>query len=219
MLDAYDKIVKCHIQSFLTIDGKTKKQIKVYGLQNEDESNEAVMSQAGAENDKVEFPLVSVFRKPTIEVTDDSVTKRVSNYDGYTLLSDESGVGKLNCMRCTLQYAADVYAENKKTCEDIGTQLYFRLRNNPQLDVQIILPVKNSNGEIVSATCTTDIVMGPNMTHLRSQLQTDSQLYKLRLEFSLKNCNIYDVTFRQFQKIEYSVVAKIDGSQLVLLEN
>lgn len=219
MLDAYDKIVKQHIQSFLTINGATKTKIQVYGLQNEDESGEATFSQAGAEKDQIIFPLVSVFRKPTVEITDDSVTKTVANYDGYSLFSDSSGEMKLNCMRCTLQYAVDIYAENKKTCEDIATQLYFRLRNNPQLEVQIILPVRNAKGEIESATCIVDISMGPNMTHLKNQLPTEAQLYKMRIEFSLKNCNIYDVTSREFQKLEYTVIAKIDGSDVVLLED
>lgn len=206
MLDAYDKVIKAHLESFLKVGDR---EIKVYGLQNEDDSGDSIFSQAGAGKDKIEFPFVTAVRLPQVIITDHAMTKRPSNYSGYFLINEPGKQVNLNCMRCDLAYAFDVYGENKKITEDIGTQLYFRLRNNNELKVQIVLPVRNMHGEIESATCVCDIVMKDTMTHMRLQGNDSAQIYKFRIEATLKNVNIYDITEKEMYKFNYFVTARL----------
>ena len=205
MLNCYDKILKKHIESFLKVG---KKSIFVYGLQNEEAQEELGFSQAGEKSDKIVFPLVMLVRLPGVEITDDAMTKRPATYEGYVDLTSGQKYVSLNCMRCTLSYVVDVFAENRKVAEDIGTQLYFRLRTHPNIDVDISLPIKDENGKQLLVSCTPDIVLDPALQHLRSQTNELSQYYKFRIKFDLKNVNIFDYEEDKLKEIKYEILAK-----------
>lgn len=208
MLNCYDKILKQHIKSFLKVGTKS---IMVYGLQNDETQDSLAFSQAGDTSDKITFPLVTLIRLPSIEITDDAMTKRPATYEGFLELNSVDKKVRVNCMRCTLSYYVDVVAENRKTAEDIGLQLYFRLRTHPNFNVNIPLPVKNDKGEQLQVECVPDIVMNQGIEHTRPQTQEMSQYYKLRLKFDLKNVNIFDYEIDELYDISYSIKTVLKG--------
>lgn len=213
MIDAYDKVVKLHIEKFLKVG---KRKISVIGLQNEEDNQEDLFSQLGDTSDRIILPAVSVFRKPEIDITDDAGTKRVSNYSGYLIYNGLTKNVSLNVMRCDLHYGVEVFGENKKVTEDLACQLFFRLRNNPNPVVKIQLPVKDDDGNYLEAECIPNIVMSDTMRHLKTQSKETEQLYRLRIDFTLQNVNIYDFSLEEFYSIEYSVVAKLTGAKVIL---
>lgn len=208
MLNCYDKILKKHLESFLKVGTKS---IMVYGLQNEETQDSLAFSQAGDKSDKITFPLVTLIRLPSVEITDDAMTKRPATYEGFLEVNDINKKVRVNCMRCTLSYYVDIVAENRKTAEDIGLQLYFRLRTHPNFIVTVPLPVKNEKGEQLQVTCTPDIVMDAGLQHMRPQTQELSQYYKFRLKFDLKNVNIFDYEFGEVYDINYSLQVKLNS--------
>ena len=208
MLNCYDKILKKHIESFLKVGTRS---IMVYGLQNEETQDSLAFSQAGDKSDRVTFPLVTLVRLPSVEITDDAMTKRPATYEGFLEVDDISKKVRVNCMRCTLSYYVDIVAENRKTAEDIGLQLYFRLRTHPNFTVTVPLPVKNEKGEQIQVTCMPDIVMDAGLQHMRPQTQELSQYYKFRLKFDLKNVNIFDYEFGEVYNINYSLQVKLNS--------
>ena len=210
MLFIYDKVLKKYVKSFLKVGNR---QINVYGLQSDEANEEMTFTQAGAKNDKVEFPIVTILRFPDVNITDFSGTKRAGNYEGYYLIDEPNRKVTINFMRATLSYAIDIYAENKKTAEDLGMQLYFRLRNNPNPQVFINLPIKDSEGKQFSIECVPNIVMNDQLTHLRSQNNENAQLYRFRLKFTLENVNIYDFSEKELYDFEYEVVAKLSHNK------
>jgi len=206
MLNCYDKILKKHIESFLKVGTKS---IMVYGLQNEETQDSLAFSQAGDKSDKIAFPLVTLIRLPSVEITDDAMTKRPATYEGFLEVNETTKKVRVNCMRCTLSYYVDIVAENRKTAEDIGLQLYFRLRTHPNFDVNISLPVKNEEGKQIQVVCTPDIVMDAGLQHIRSQTQELSQYYKFRLKFDLKNVNVFDYEYGEIYNINYSIQSEL----------
>lgn len=206
MITAYDKALKLYLSSFLKVG---KQRIPVYGLSSDDANEDMTFTQAGQKDDKIRFPLLAVVRLPDVEITDFANTKRQGTHSGYYLVDEPSKKVTINVMRCKLTYAVDVYAENKKTAEDLGTQLYFRLRNNPNPSVWINLPVKDAEGKQYSVECVPNIVLEPTMSHLRIQNNENAQLYRFRIKFALENVNIYDFSEKELYDLEFSVEAKL----------
>ena len=203
MLKAYDVAVKNLIQVFTN-------NIPVVGLQNEDstETNERTLSQAGlekGEEDKIPFPVISVFRNPEVQITDGSMTKRASTAEGYSWEDEKGGVYSLVAMRATLQYTVDIFDVAKASAEEIATKLFFRLRNNPEIKVNFCL---NDDPHIVEQ-CVAEIQMGNTLTHIRLNNNTTTQAYKIRFTFSLVNANIYDVLSKQYPNLVYTVTVKL----------
>lgn len=210
MLNNYDKMLKNHIASFLKVG---KRKIDIYGLQNDEQDSELAFTQAGSEKDKIKFPFLVLIRFPDILITDDSMTKRPANYEGYSLIEDDDRKITLNCMRCELSYALDIYAENKKTTEDLAMQVYFKLRNNPNFNVEIKLPFKDEDGSQLTVSCIPDIVMDGTMSHLKTQDNLSAQLYRLRIKFILKNVNIFDFSEKEvIENINYEILVKLGDS-------
>lgn len=210
MLNNYDKMLKNHIASFLKVG---KRKIDIYGLQNDEQDSELAFTQAGSEKDKIKFPFLVLIRFPDILITDDSMTKRPANYEGYSLIEDDDRKITLNCMRCELSYALDIYAENKKTTEDLAMQVYFKLRNNPNFNVEIKLPFKDDNGSQLTVSCIPDIVMDGTMSHLKTQDNLSAQLYRLRIKFILKNVNIFDFSEKEvIENINYEILVRLGDS-------
>lgn len=210
MLNNYDKMLKNHIASFLKVG---KRKIDIYGLQNDEQDSELAFTQAGSEKDKIKFPFLVLIRFPDILITDDSMTKRPANYEGYSLIEDNDRKITLNCMRCELSYALDIYAENKKTTEDLAMQVYFKLRNNPNFNVEIKLPFKDDNGSQLTVSCIPDIVMDGTMSHLKTQDNLSAQLYRLRIKFILKNVNIFDFSEKEvIENINYEILVRLGDS-------
>lgn len=210
MLNNYDKMLKNHIASFLKVG---KRKIDIYGLQNDEQDSELAFTQAGSEKDKIKFPFLVLIRFPDILITDDSMTKRPANYEGYSLIEDDDRKITLNCMRCELSYALDIYAENKKTTEDLAMQVYFKLRNNPNFNVEIKLPFKDDNGSQLTVSCIPDIVMDGTMSHLKTQDNLSAQLYRLRIKFILKNVNIFDFSEKEvIENINYEILVRLGES-------
>lgn len=210
MLNNYDKMLKNHIASFLKVG---KRKIDIYGLQNDEQDSELAFTQAGSEKDKIKFPFLVLIRFPDILITDDSMTKRPANYEGYSLIEDNDKKITLNCMRCELSYALDIYAENKKTTEDLAMQVYFKLRNNPNFNVEIKLPFKDDNGSQLTVSCIPDIVMDGTMSHLKTQDNLSAQLYRLRIKFILKNVNIFDFSEKEvIENINYEILVRLGES-------
>lgn len=210
MLNNYDKMLKNHIASFLKVG---KRKIDIYGLQNDEQDGELAFTQAGSEKDKIKFPFLVLIRFPDILITDDSMTKRPANYEGYSLIEDDDRKITLNCMRCELSYALDIYAENKKTTEDLAMQVYFKLRNNPNFNVEIKLPFKDEDGSQLTVSCIPDIVMDGTMSHLKTQDNLSAQLYRLRIKFILKNVNIFDFSEKEvIENINYEILVKLGDS-------
>lgn len=210
MLSIYDKTLKKYLKSFLKIGNR---QINVYGLSSDDSQEDMTFTQAGKENDKITFPLLAMVRLPDVEITDWANTKRQGTHSGYYLIDKPDKKVTVNVMRCNLSYAVDVYAENKKTAEDLGTQLYFRLRNNPNFSVWINLPIRDDEGNQYSVECVPDLVLDPVMSHLRVQNNENAQLYRFRIKFTLENVNIYDFAEKELYNLEYSVVAKLSHEE------
>lgn len=210
MLNNYDKMLKNHIASFLKVG---KRKIDIYGLQNDEQDSELAFTQAGSEKDKIKFPFLVLIRFPDILITDDSMTKRPANYEGYSLIEDDDRKITLNCMRCELSYALDIYAENKKTTEDLAMQVYFKLRNNPNFNVEIKLPFKDEDGSQLTVSCIPDIVMDGTMSHIKTQDNLSAQLYRLRIKFILKNVNIFDFSEKEvIENINYEILVKLGDS-------
>lgn len=211
MIDAYDKVILEHIRQFLKVGDTT---IPIYAVSAED-AQDSLMTMAGLDErkaaDTISFPIVMLVRLPDIELTDDPMTKRELNYRGYNLKDTETGQITLNSMRCNLKYVILVFAENRKITEDLGTQLFYRLRNNNQILVNIRLPLKDDEGESLYVQSNPDIVMDGNLTQLRTQQQNLAQLYKLKFSFTLKHCQIFDFLAEKYYNLEYTVTATQEG--------
>jgi hypothetical protein len=202
MIDMYDKVLKEHISQFLKIGDA---QITLLGLSTED-SHEQVLSIVGAQGgDAVAFPIVSVVRLPSIEISDSSMTKRQLNYSGYALEAEGVENIKLNAMRCDLKYSILVFAPTRKVTEDLATQLYFKLRNINQIKVNIRLPLKDGEGMPIYVQSDSDIVLDPSLTQVRAQQQNLAQMYLLKFNFTLKHCYIFDFSQENNYNIEYQL--------------
>lgn len=209
MIDMYDKVLKEHISQFLKIGDV---QITLLGLSTED-SHEQVLSIVGVQGgDAVAFPIVSVVRLPSIEISDSSMTKRQLNYSGYDLEAEGVENIKLNAMRCDLKYSILVFAPTRKVTEDLATQLYFRLRNINQIKVNIRLPLKDGEGMPIYVQSDSDIVLDPSLTQVRAQQQNLAQMYLLKFNFTLKHCYIFDFSQENNYNIEYQL--SIDSPQI-----
>ena len=209
MLNVYDKVLKNHISSFLKVG---KKSIRIIGVQNEDSQEELMVTQEGLKTDTLSFPIITLIRLPDIEITDDAGTKRASTYTGFLINTPDSpSKVSLTCMRCTLSYYIDIYAENRKVVEDIGMQLFFKLRTHPNINVLISLPIKDADGNDISVKCVPDIILDKTMSHVRSQNLESAQLYKFRIKLELQNVNIYDFEFEELCNIEYKVLARLSS--------
>lgn len=209
MLNIYDRILKNHIASFLKVG---KKSIRVLGLQNEDSQDELMVNQGGLKTDTLTFPIISLIRLPEVEITDDAGTKKAATYTGFLINTPESADKvSLTCMRCTLSYYIDIYAENRKVVEDIGMQLFFKLRTHPNISVSITLPIKDAGGNDISVNCTPDIVLDKTLSHVRNQNLESMQLYKFRIKLELQNVNIYDFEVEELYNFEYKVLAKLSS--------
>ena len=199
MLKAYDIAVKDLIKIFAP-------NIMVVGLQNDDSTDEgeAAVAQAGKDTleDKISYPIISVFRNPGVNITDGSMTKRASTSEGYGSLS-ESGerVISLVAMRSTLTYTIDVFDVTREAAEKIALGLYFRLRNNPEIKATFEFEDFNKSVE-----CKAEIELKPEITNVRVNDKSKSQLYKIRFSFDLVNANIYDLIDKEAVRfIEYSI--------------
>ena len=205
----YDKVLKEHISQFLKIGDA---QITLLGLSTED-SHEQVLSIVGTQGgDAVAFPIVSVVRLPSIEISDSSMTKRQLNYSGYDLEAEGVENIKLNAMRCDLKYSILVFAPTRKVTEDLATQLYFRLRNINQIKVNIRLPLKDGEGMPIYVQSDSDIVLDPSLIQVRAQQQNLAQMYLLKFNFTLKHCYIFDFSHENKYNIEYQL--SIDSPQI-----
>lgn len=199
MLKAYDLAVKELIKVFAP-------NINVIGLQNDDttDEGEASVTKAGlnAKEDKISYPIISVFRNPGIEIADGSITKRASTSEGYSSLSqDGERVLSLVAMRSTLTYTIDIFDVTREAAEKIAIGLYFRLRNNPEISATFEFEDFNK-----SVTCKAEIELKSDITNVRVNDSGKSQLYKIRFSFNLVNANIYDIIDREAIKyIEYSI--------------
>lgn len=204
MLKAYDVAVKKLIEVF-------SNKIPVYGLQNDDSNDfESAVTQAGKNTgeDKIPFPMISVFRTPDIQITDSSQTKRASTADGFTWADDNGKALSLVTMRSTLTYTIDVFDVTRESAEKIAIMLFFRLRNNPEISVDFYF------GKEIFENCKAEIELQDSITNMRVNDQTKAQAYKIRFSFKLVNANIYDLLVRDFpEEIKYSVFVELEDRE------
>ena len=197
MLKAYDTSVKKLIEVFAN-------KIPVVGLRNDEgtDNSESVNSQTGLKNveDLSSYPVISVFRGPDLTVVDGPMTKRPSTYLGYKVETSK-GVAYLVSIRSNLSYTIDVFDTTRASAEKIALQLYFRLRNNPQIEVDF--DFKDFN---YSTKCIADLQMGEGIVNQRVNDPSKSQIYKIRMTFSLVNANIYDLLAKDpITEIKYNI--------------
>lgn len=210
MLKAYDISVKKLIEVF-------SNKIPVVGLQNDDttDTSESVMSQTGMSDnaDVSSFPVISVFRGPELTINDGSKTKRPSTYLGY-VEDTLKGKAYLVSMRGNLNYTIDVFDTTRASAEKIALQLYFRLRNNPQIEAEFYF--KDFEYKV---TCIADIQMGEEISNVKVQDKSKSQIYKIRMNFSLVNANIYDLIDKEpITDIRYRIDVTMEGSNRLVSE-
>lgn len=210
MLKAYDVSVKNLIKVF-------SNKIPVIGLQNDDSTanSESVMTQAGLESnqDITSFPVISVFRGPDLKITDGSITKRPGTYLGYTV-NTAKGTTYLVGMRGEVNYTVDVFDTTRASAEKIALQLYFRLRNNPQIDVTF-----DFKDFQYSAQATADIRMDEEVSHQAINDKTKAQVYKVRMGFTLSNVMIYDLLAKDpIAEIKYNIEVKQVGGTKIYSE-
>ena len=210
MLKAYDLSVKNLIEVFTN-------NIPVIGLRNDDSSDnsESVNSQTGLSHPEEisTFPVISVFRGPDIKVVDGSSTKRPSTYLGY-VENTIKGPAYLVSMRCDLPYTIDVFDTTRASAEKIAMQLFFRLRNNPQVEVNF-----NFKDFDYSVSSIADIQMGEEITNTRVNDSSKAQVYKIRMGFTLVNANIYDLLGKEpIKEIRYKVDVNLDDSSEIISE-
>lgn len=205
MTDAVDRVIKNHIQSLLSFGGN---KIPVISVGNADQEEQGY-SQLGMQGkgDRIPFPFVSVYRVSDITITDEAATKRVHNYTGYLISEADNqpqiAATKLSYYRCNLSYTATVYAETRKMSEDIATSLYGKLRNNCEVDVVVVLPIKHKDVDEhgvevfrdIAVKMRVDIEMQPTIQQVAPLDLTKAQVYKCRVSFLAKNVNIYTPTF------------------------
>lgn len=213
MLKAYDIAVKNLIEVFAP-------NIRVVGLQNEDttDTGEMAMAQAAkdSQKDQVSLPVISVFRNPTVMISDGSMTKRASTADGYSWL-DSTGnrVISLVAMRSTLTYTVDVFDVTREAAETIALGLFFRLRNNPQIKATF-----NFEGLDKPIEADPEIELKSEITNIRVNDKNKSQLYKVRFSFDLVNANIYDILDREAIKyVEYSIKVSLNVKSSLSIES
>lgn len=205
MVKPYDIAVKKLIQIFAP-------NILVIGLQNDDSSQsfESVMTQAGkdSKDDKIQFPVISIFRNPNIEITDGSVTKRAGTSEGFSEFDYENYTAdKLVFMRSTLGYTIDTFDVTREAAEEIATRLYFRLRNNPEIIAKFIIP----GYENKSYNCAAEIELEPEITNIKTNDLNGSQLYKIRFGFKLVNANLFDIISKELpREIRWTVTAELE---------
>lgn len=203
MLKAYDIAVKKLIEVFAN-------KIPVVGLQNDDstEASESVMSQTGLSSghDVSSFPAISVFRGPEILIEDGSKTKRPGTYLGYVEKTSK-GPAYLVSMRSNLNYTIDVFDTTRASAERIALQLYFRLRNNPQIEADF-----NFGDFDYSVKCIADLQMGEEISNVKVQDKSKAQFYKIRMTFSLVNANIYDLLGKEpINNFRYYIDVRLEG--------
>ena len=215
MTDAVDRVIVKHIENLLSFGGF---KIPVLSVGNADQEEQAY-SQLGmrGKGDRIPFPFVSVYRVSDINITDEANTKRVHNYTGYLINEadnpEQIAATKLSYYRCNLNYTVTVYAETRKMSEDIATSLYAKLRNNCEVDVTVVLPIKHKdvdeNGiEVfrdIAVTMKVDLEMQPTIQQVSPLDLTKAQVYKCRLSFLAKNVNIYTPTFDRKYKFRIIV--------------
>lgn len=211
MLKAYDIAVRDLIKVFTN-------KIPVVGLQNEDttDTSESVMAQNGLDSnsDGSSLPVISVFRGPELTITDGSITKRPSTYLGYEQITP-NGPAYLVGMRGDLEYTIDIFDTTRASAEKIALQLYFRLRNNPQVSVKFDFTDFNYTAEAIS-----DIQMSSEIINQRVNDKSKSQIYKIRIKFKLINAIIYDLLAKDpITEIKYSVKVSKESSDEVYTEN
>lgn len=172
--------------------------IPVLGLQNDDssESSEMAMSQASGKDDKITFPVISVFRNPDIEITDGSMTKRASTSIGYSEIDYINySSNSIVATRTTLGYTIDIFDLTRAAAEEIAMKLFFRLRNNPEVEVEFNFP-----GSSEPVICKAEIQLDQKVTNVRVQGLESSQLYKIRITLNLVNANVYELLERGIPK-------------------
>lgn len=207
MIKAYDIAVKKLIQIFAN-------KIPVVGLQNEDGSDgaESVMAQVAnkTEKDKIPFPIISIFRSPEINITDGSVTKRAGTAEGYSWVNKETGeLVSLVAMRATLAYTIDIFDVTRASAEEVALKLYFRLRNNPEVNATFKFKDFDHTEE-----CYAEIQMNPEVTNVRVNDKGKTQMYKIRFSFNLVNANIFDILVRDLPRLlDYEVIVKFKGEK------
>lgn len=192
MIDAVDKVIKMHIQKLLSVKGKA---ISVFSAMSADQDDQPVTA-AGMNKkpDKIEFPFASLSRMPAIDITDSNVTKRIHNYTGYTIIPHTNI--RLTYNRCTLHYVVTIFAENRKTSEDLAVNLYAAMRNNCMISAVIQLPIEHPEykGKYIGAPMHSDIVLGAQIEQVNPQQSDKAQMYKCRISFDVQNVNIYNFT-------------------------
>lgn len=207
MVRAYDIAVKKLIEVFAN-------KILVVGLQNETQGDigESVVDQVANDSpeDKMSLPVISVFRNPEIQITDGSMTKRAGTAEGYSWEDDNGRAISLVAMRSTLTYTVDVFDVSRASAEEVALKLYFRLRNNPEIEALFKFDDFNH-----FETCKAEIQMNENIVHQRLNENTKAQAYKIRFSFSLVNANIYDLLSRDFPSLNYEIVVKLKEESLI----
>lgn len=205
MIKAYDVAVKNLIQVFVP-------NIRVVGLQNDDNNDtpESTLLQAGvnSKEDKISYPIISVFRNPDIEITDAPQTKRASTARGYSEYSQEKdAVLSLVAMRTTLTYTVDVFDVTRAAAEAIAIKLFFRLRNNPEISTEFSFEDFNYR-----VACKADIQLENQITNGRVNDREKAQCYKIRFSFKLVNANIFDILDKDpIKHINYSILVKLNN--------
>ena len=205
MTDSVDRVIRKHIENLLSFGGS---KIPVISVGNADQEEQSY-SQLGMQGrgDRIQFPFVSLYRVSDITITDEAATKRVHNYTGYLINEADNppqiAATKLSYYRCNLSYTATVFAETRKMAEDIATALYGKLRNNCEVDVTIVLPIKQKDVDEkgtevfrdIAVKMKVDIEMQPTIQQIAPLDLTKAQVYKCRISFLAKNVNIYTPTF------------------------
>lgn len=201
MIRAYDIAVKKLIETFTN-------KIPVIGLQNQDQGDigDSIVNQLGkdSQEDKIPFPVISVFRNPEIKITDGALTKRASTAEGYSWEDDQGRAISLVAMRSTLSYTIDVFDVSRAAAEEIALKLYFRLRNNPEIHAIF----RFDDLIDFEQDCKAEIQMNDEIVHQRMNDTSKSQAYKIRMSFNLVNANIFDVIIKDYPTLNYEIVVK-----------
>lgn len=205
MTDAVDKVIVKHVQDLLSHSGYTIPVVSV-GNSDQDEQEYSQLGMRG-KGDRISYPFVSIYRMSDIAVTDEANTKRVHNYTGYLVNEatnpPQIAATKLSYYRCNLTYTATVFAETRKMAEDIATALYGKLRNNCEVDVVVVLPLKHRDvdekgAEVfrdIAVTMKVDLELPQTIQQVAPLDFSKAQVYKCRIQFLAKNVNIYTPTY------------------------
>ena len=201
MFRPFDIAVKDLIQVFA-------KNIPVIGLQNDDttDSSESVLSQVAknSNEDKLSFPIISIFRNPEAEIIDASHTKRPSSVEGYSWDTENKAI-TLVTMRAKTSYTVDVFDVTRASAEEIALRLFFRLRNNPEVKATIDFPQAGH-----SEKCKAEIQLNPQILNARVNDKSKIQAYKIRFSFNLIGINLFDLISREWPELRYTITVEFD---------